>query len=193
MDALAPGQAKRMPFVLLLVALVVGAMSLLLALNTASAAHEVARHDAAVADTSLAAQLVDLRNQINASAAPGNIARVAQGLGMVPADAPAFLRIDAGGKVALLGSPAAASAPAAPPVSTPKSTPTPSHPASSSSSSSASSSTTSSAKPGSQGTPAQGGGAKSTPVNSAAHTTPATSPAPPPNPPSTFSLGGGAR
>jgi len=182
-----------MPFVLLLVALVVGAMSLLLALNTASAAHEVARHDAAVADTSLAAQLVDLRNQINASAAPGNIARVAQSLGMVPADAPAFLRIDANGKLTLLGRPAAASAPAAPPVSTPKSTPKSTPTAHPTSSVSSSASTSSPAKAASQSTPAHGAGAKSTPANSPAHTTPVTSPAPPPNPPSTFSLGGGAR
>lgn len=186
-----PGQAKRMPFVVLLLALVVGAMSLLLALNTASAAHEVSRHDAAVADSALSAQLVELQNRINASAAPANIARVAQGLGMVPADAPAFLRIDANGKVKLLGSPAAATAPAPPPPSKPKPTPTatPTKPVSS----------TTPVKPVSSTTPVKPG-AKTTPVKStakssttAAAPTTSAAPSPSPTPPSTFSLGGGAR
>jgi len=189
---MAPPQAKRTPFVVLLLALVVGAMSLLLVLNTASAANEVDRHNAAVADSALAARLVDLRNQINASAAPANIARVARSLGMVPADAPAFLRIDADGKVKLLGRPAAATAPAAPASTKAKSTAKST--ATSATKATSTTGATGTVTPGGKTAPAQGATSKSTGTKtSPANSAPADAPSPTPTPPSTFSLGGGAR
>lgn len=122
-------RAPRVPFAILVVALVVGAMAALLALNTASAANELNRHDLAVQDTDLAAQLEQLQNEVAASAAPGNLASVAAALGMVPAANPAFLQIGVDGKVILLGSPAPASAlviaPPPTPTASPKKTPTP--------------------------------------------------------------------
>jgi hypothetical protein len=102
-------RAKRAPFVLLILGLVVGGMCLLLALNTASAANEVARHDLAANDQSAAAQLVQLENEVQASAAPANVAAAAAALGMVPAGNPGFLEIGKSGRVRVLGSAAAAS------------------------------------------------------------------------------------
>jgi hypothetical protein len=114
-----------MPFAVLLLGLVVGALALLLALNTASAANELDRHKAASADAQLSAQLIELQNRIAASAAPANIARVATDLGMVPAGNPAFLRQGEDGHYVVLGSPAPASAPPLP-VPAKKKTPKPS-------------------------------------------------------------------
>jgi hypothetical protein len=119
----ASGERKRpprVPFTVLVLGLIAGTMALLLALNTASAANEVARHDAALQDEQLNGQIVALQNQIAASSAPENIARVAQGFGMVPAGNPAFLRIGVDGAVKVLGNPAAASAPYTPPPAAPR-------------------------------------------------------------------------
>lgn len=102
--------APRTPFVLLVLGLVVGGMCLLLALNTASAANEVARHDLAANDQSAAAQLVELENEVQASAAPANLAAAAAGLGMVPAGNPGFLEIGKNGHVRVMGEAAQASA-----------------------------------------------------------------------------------
>ena len=77
---------------LLILGLVVGGMCLLLALNTASAANEVARHDLAANDQSAAAQLVQLENEVQASAAPANLAAAAAALGMVPGRQPRLPR-----------------------------------------------------------------------------------------------------
>ncbi|MDQ2749362.1 MAG: hypothetical protein M3Y44_07520 [Actinomycetota bacterium] len=114
-----PTHAPRVPFALLVGGLIVGGMCALLALNTASAANELARHQIAGKDSDVAGRLEQVRNQVAASAAPGSLGRAAAGLGMVPAGAPAFLKITADGRVVLLGSPAPATAappPAAPTV-----------------------------------------------------------------------------
>lgn len=100
----APGaRAPRVPFALLVTAMVLGGMALLLALNTASAANELARHDLAVRDDQISASVQELRDDVAASAAPANLARAAQALGMVPAQDPAFLVIGPDGKVRVLG------------------------------------------------------------------------------------------
>jgi hypothetical protein len=113
------------PFALLVVGLIVGGMCALLALNTASAANELARHGLAGKDSDVAAQLEQVRNDVAASAAPGSLGSAAAALGMVPAGAPAFLKIGADGKVTLLGSPAPATTVAPPvvPRAVPKATP----------------------------------------------------------------------
>jgi hypothetical protein len=102
--------APRVPYALLLTGLIVGGLALLLLLNTISAANEVRRHNLAVQDASVAAQVQELRNEVAASAAPGNLARAAAALGMVPAGNPAFLVIGTDGAVRELGSAAPASA-----------------------------------------------------------------------------------
>lgn len=104
-----PKHAPRIPFALLVTALIVGGLGLLLLLNTLSAAHEVRRHDLAAQDASVAAQVQELRNEVAASAAPGNLARAAAALGMVPGANPAFLVIGSDGAVRVLGSAAPAS------------------------------------------------------------------------------------
>jgi hypothetical protein len=109
------------PFALLVIGLIVAGLCALLALNTASAANELSRHDLAARDADIAAQVQQLQNQVAASAAPGSLASAAARLGMVPAGNPAFLKIGADGRVRLLGSaaPASAAAVPAPPKSTP--------------------------------------------------------------------------
>jgi type II secretory pathway pseudopilin PulG len=93
------------PFALLVVTLIAGGLGLLLLLNTASAANEVRRHDLAQQDARIAAQLQELQNEVAASAAPSNLARAADELGMVPAGNPAFLVEGSDGSIRVLGSP----------------------------------------------------------------------------------------
>jgi hypothetical protein len=104
------GQARRAPFVLLLVGLVVGGLCTLLALNTASAAEQVRRHGLAVRNADVTAALVELRAAVAASAAPGALANAAARLGMVPNANPAFLSQAPNGRVVVLGSASPASA-----------------------------------------------------------------------------------
>jgi hypothetical protein len=104
-----PGHAPRVPFALLVTVLIAGGMGLLLLLNTASAANEVRRHDLTARDAMVAAQVQELQNEVAASAAPGNLARAAADLGMVPGANPAFLVVGADGTVRVLGRPAPAS------------------------------------------------------------------------------------
>jgi hypothetical protein len=121
-------------------------MCALLALNTASAANEVSRHDLALKDASISDSLVQLNNEVAASAAPQNLAAAAANLGMVPGGNPAFLVIGSDGKVKLLGNPAPAVAtPAYMPPATPTPTPTPT-PSTSTSTSTSKSSTSKAAK-----------------------------------------------
>lgn len=116
----AAARPPRVPFAVLVVSLVVGGMALLLVLNTASAANELDRHGFAAQDAGVAAQVQQLQNEVAASAAPANLARAAQGLGMVPAANPAFLIIAPDGSVVVRGS----AAPAAPdPVQVPPAKP----------------------------------------------------------------------
>ena len=106
--------ARRTPFVLLLIGLILGGMCAMLALNTASAANEVDRHTLAEQDQNIAAQLVQLNNQLRASPAPANLAAAAEQLGMVPQGTPGFLEIGANGHVRVKGKPAPATAPPPP-------------------------------------------------------------------------------
>lgn len=99
------GRAPRLPFAALITGLIVGGLSLLLLLNTASAANEVHRHNLADRDAGIAAQVQGLQNAVAASAAPQNLANAAAALGMVPAMNPAFLVIARDGRVRVLGSP----------------------------------------------------------------------------------------
>lgn len=100
----APKHAPRMPFAVVITALVLGGLGLLLAFNTAAAANELRRHAFATRDQAIAAQVEQLRNEIAASAAPGNLASAAVALGMVPAGNPAFI-VDVRGKYIVRGKP----------------------------------------------------------------------------------------
>ena len=193
----APG-APRTPFAVLLGGLIVASLCALLALNTASAANEVRRHDLAVKDAAISDSLVQLNNDVNESAAPQNLAAAAAALGMVPANNPAFLVIGADGKVSLMGSPVAVKPPALPiaaalspskatPSSTPSSTPTGG--AASSGSSKSTSKTPSTTPTGAH--PSTG---SSTPKGSSKPTpTPTATPTPTPTPTPNTTLPGGPR
>jgi hypothetical protein len=117
----APG-ARRGPFVVLVLALVLGGLGALLALNTAAAANELRRRGIADSDQSAAARVVQLQNEVAASAAPGNLAAAAVQLGMAPVGNPAFLVVGTDGRVRMLGSPAAVPAVLLAPPSVPSST-----------------------------------------------------------------------
>lgn len=168
----APKHAPRVPFALLVLGLLVGGLVALLALNTASAANELHRHDVAAKDASIAASVEQLNNDVAASEAPGNLARIAAQFGMVPAGNPAFLQIDPDGKVRVLGSPGPASAPAVRAPSTPPPRRTPAKP-------------TATRVPGSKTTSTHAG------VHTSPHPTPTPTPTPTPN--ATTTLPGGTR
>ena len=108
-----PKHAPRLPFALVVTGLVLGGMALLLTLNTVSAANELRRHDLAVRDEAVAAQVEQLRNEVAASAAPLALAGAAAALGMVPAGNPAFL-VHTDGRFVVRGKPLPAPYPAVP-------------------------------------------------------------------------------
>ncbi len=178
-------RAPRVPFAVLVLSLVVGGLALLLALNTASAANELRRHDVAAKDAGVAARLQVLRNRVAASAAPGNLARAARALGMVEATKPAFLVVGADGKVRVMGSPGVAQgAPVAVPRATPKHKPKPKPRPTKTSTSARTSKSASASKSTSKSRSAP----KSTPKP-----TPHTSPRPTSTPTPTITLPGGGR
>lgn len=183
-------RAPRVPFALLVVGLVVGGMVLLLALNTASAANELERHNLATKDQQVAAQVQQLRNEVALSAAPGNLARAAAELGMVPAANPAFIVVGADGSVKVLGKPKAVSgvpaaiAPVAKPTKSTRATPSKTAKASPSKTKATPSTTrTSGAKKKQR--------SSKTPTRTTVKTTPKPTPTPTPTP--TLTLPGGHR
>ena len=187
-------RAPRVPFALLVTALLLGGLGLLLALNTASAANELTRHSLATKDQQVAAQVQQLRNEVALSAAPGNLASAATELGMVPAGNPAFIVLGTNGSATVLGKPKAVAgtplttAPASPKKS-PAASPTPKA-AKSTTPTAKSQSTTSSSRTSGHATKAHGARSAST------STTPAASPArptPTPTPTPTLTLPGGHR
>ena len=185
----APKHAPRVPFVLLLLGLLVGGLTMLLVLNTASAANELRRHDLAAQDDNIAATVEQLRNEVAASMAPNNLARVASQLGMVPAGNPAFLDIGADGKVRVLGSPAPATAPPVAPPKTPQPHSSTAHPTST-----ATKSATSTASTTATSTATKTATKTTKTARSTASTTPTkTKTTPTPDPTATTTLPGGTR
>lgn len=102
-----PAHASRLPFALLIIGLIVGGLALLLVLNTVSAANEVRRRGLAIKDESVAAEVQQLQNEVAASAAPARLAAAAAGLGMVPANHPAFIVLGSAGSARIMGKPGA--------------------------------------------------------------------------------------
>ena len=120
----APWRPKRAPFVLL--SLVVVALGLLglLVLNTVLAEDAFRRHELERESAHLREREQELARDVAALEAPERLAARAAELGLVPAGAPAFLRLSDG---AVLGAvtPAAAPTPPAAPPPTPGPTPSP--------------------------------------------------------------------
>jgi hypothetical protein len=118
--------AAKAPFVVVLVSLLVGGLLGLLLLNTLVAQGSFRLHDLSTTGKALEQRQQDLQRQVQALQAPGELARRAAGLGMVPGNAPAFLRLS-DGKV--LGVATAGAAPVLPAVPGPPATSKPIGPA----------------------------------------------------------------
>jgi hypothetical protein len=115
----------RAPFALLIAGLLVGGLCALLALNTAAAAAELRRQSIAQANADAADDVQQLKAELAARRAPAALRSAASALGMVPADHPAFLRIQPDGRASVLGSAQPAAAVLVPaPSPTPTATPT---------------------------------------------------------------------
>jgi hypothetical protein len=104
----------RIPFAVLLTAILVGGMLALLGLNTASAANEVTQRKYDAANASLADVVQQLGRDLAARQSPAELAKAAYRLGLIPAANPAFLRFNADGSVTILGTPVTIPAPAKP-------------------------------------------------------------------------------
>lgn len=181
-----PRRAHRVPFAVLLAAILVGGMVALLGLNTASAANQVAQRKYDAANASLSDQEQQLGRDLASRQSPAELAKAAYKLGLIPAANPAFLRFNKDGSVTILGTTITIPAPANP---SPKK----------SASRSASTSATKSKQPSSKAS-AKSGARKSASKSSASkkpgsNSTPSSSPGPTPSTPAatTTTLPGGPR
>lgn len=102
----------RVPFAVLLAAILVGGLLALLGLNTASAAGEVAQRKYDAANASLSDIQQQLTRDLAAHQSPAELAKEAARLGLIPAANPAFLRFNPDGSVTILGSPGPVTIPA---------------------------------------------------------------------------------
>jgi cell division protein FtsL len=105
---------RRAPFVLLVVALLVGTTLGLLILNTAIAVDSLKATELRAANAERAEEVQRLEQQVVSGGAPARIAEGAAKAGMVPAGPAAFLVIAADGSSTLRGTPEPAEAPEAP-------------------------------------------------------------------------------
>jgi len=110
--------SRRAPFVLLVVALLVGTTLGLLILNTAIAVDSLKATELRAANAERAEQVQHLERQVVSGGAPARIADAAGKAGLVPAGPAAFLVIAADGSSTLRGAPEPAEAPPAPPART---------------------------------------------------------------------------
>jgi hypothetical protein len=106
------GRRTVIPFALLVLALLVGALVALLLLNTALDQGAFELQAAQRRQTELTDQQQDFQQQLAALSAPGALASAAAGLGMVPDPRPVFLDPSSG---AVLGVPTSAPSPTAVP------------------------------------------------------------------------------
>lgn len=104
---------RRAPFVLLIVALLVGTTLALLVLNTAIAVDSLKATSLRAENAQRAQEVQRLEQLVVAGGAPAEVARVAVEQGLVPAGAPGYLVIGPDGEVELRGTPAPATAPPA--------------------------------------------------------------------------------
>ena len=109
---------RRAPFVLLVVALLVGTTLGLLVLNTAIAVDSLKATQLRTANADRAEELQRLEQQVVSGSTPAEVARAAAAAGMVPVDVPAHLVIAPDGSAVLRGTPQPAPA-AGPPSAAP--------------------------------------------------------------------------
>ena len=119
------GRARRAPFVLLVVALLVGTTLGVLVLNTAIAVDSLRATSLRVANEQRAKQVQRLQQQVITGDAPGELAARAAKDGLVPAGTPGHLVIGPDGTSVLRGTPSPAPTP---PPSSPAGGPAPTTP-----------------------------------------------------------------
>lgn len=106
----APGRPMRaallrMPFVVVLIVLLAGAVGGVLYLNTKTDESGMRAQQASATAAQLRLQIESLNRAIADLAATPRIAQEARALGMVPAGDAAILTVDAGGHTSLIGTP----------------------------------------------------------------------------------------
>ncbi|MFJ6753713.1 MULTISPECIES: hypothetical protein [unclassified Streptomyces] len=121
------GQAARMPFVLLVVALLGGGLISLLLLNSALNEGSFQLTRLKKETTALTDEEQALQRDVDAYSAPDALQRRAQELGLVPGGSPVFIGPD--GKVAGTAAPAEASPSPTPPPAAPPASAAPASPA----------------------------------------------------------------
>ena len=104
-------RSRRAPFVLLLVALLVGTTLALLVLNTAIAVDSLKASNLRAQNAELAQEVQRLQQQVVARGTPAELAAAAIAAGLVPAGAAGYLVLDADGGATLRGTPEPAPAP----------------------------------------------------------------------------------
>lgn len=109
------GSASRVSFVVLVMALLVVGVVATLWLSTQSTADSVKLANAQQNTQNLAAKVQQLQQQIARGESPDQIAKLAQQLGMVPANNLAHIVVGPNGQITVVGTPSPATTPAPPP------------------------------------------------------------------------------
>jgi hypothetical protein len=104
--------ARRAPFVLLVVGLLVGTTLTLLFLNTAIAVNSLKANEQRAANTERSQQLERLEEQVVTAGTPAAMAAAAAAAGLVPGGTAAYLVLGPDGEATLRGTPEPAEAPA---------------------------------------------------------------------------------
>ena len=114
----APDEARRAPFVALILLIVGVGLVALLVLNTAIAADSFAERSLTQQIEQLTIQEQELLQEVNRAQAPAALARAAAEQGMIPAGTPGFLVVNPDGSTRVVGKAAPAARPP-PPARTP--------------------------------------------------------------------------
>jgi hypothetical protein len=117
---------RRAPFVLLVVALLVGTTLGLLVLNTAIAVDSLKATALRSANAQRSQEIQRLEQRVITAGTPEQVASDAARAGLVPAGQPGFLVIGPDGRSTLRGAPVPAAGPTVAPRATPAAAPTPS-------------------------------------------------------------------
>jgi hypothetical protein len=118
------GSASRVSFVVLVMGLLVAGVVTTLWLSTQSTADSLRLAQAQQATQNMAAKVQLLQQQIAQGSSPSQIAKLAQQLGMVPANNLAHIVVGPNGQVTVVGTPSPATSPAPPPPPPSSTTPT---------------------------------------------------------------------
>lgn len=116
-------QAPKTPFVLLVLSLLGGGLVALLLLSSASSADAFTQRNLQQENRALSLREQQLTRDVDASEAPGELARRAQKLGLVEGGKAAALVIGPDGRARVIGTPVPATSPPPPPTPTPSVTP----------------------------------------------------------------------